>query len=106
MEELLESNPENPRYLQARASALGSLGKEKEAAVTLDLLRRMGELKTSELIVLGDLYHNLNLYDLSLDAYQELWQAATNYPYLNIFGLPDTYTTVFISGRFQLSRKN
>lgn len=31
----------------------------------------MGELKTSELIVLGDLYHNLNLYDLSLDAYQE-----------------------------------
>ena len=71
LEELLESNPENPRYLQARASALGSLGKEKEAAVTLDLLRRMGELKTSELIVLGDLYHNLNLYDLSLDAYQE-----------------------------------
>ena len=45
LEELLESNPENPRYLQARASALGSLGKEKEAAVTLDLLRRMGEPK-------------------------------------------------------------
>ena len=71
LDELLESNPANSIYLQARASALGSLGKEKEAAVTLDLLRRMGELKTSELIVLGDLYHNLNLYNLSLDAYQE-----------------------------------
>ena len=71
LDELLESDPQNSRYLQARASALGSLGKEKEAAVTLDLLRRMGALKTQELVILGDLYHNLNLYDLSLDAYQE-----------------------------------
>ena len=31
----------------------------------------MGALKTQELVILGDLYHNLNLYDLSLDAYQE-----------------------------------
>ena len=71
LDELLESDPQNSRYLQARASALGSLGKEKEAAVTLDLLRRMGALKTQELVILGDLYHNLNLYDLSLGAYQE-----------------------------------
>ena len=71
LDELLESDPQNSRYLQARASALGSLGKEKEAAVTLDLLRRMGALRTQELVILGDLYHNLNLYDLSLDAYQE-----------------------------------
>ncbi|MEC7802617.1 MAG: tetratricopeptide repeat protein [Verrucomicrobiota bacterium] len=69
LDELLESDPQNSRYLQARASVLGSLGNEKEAAVTLDLLRRMGELKTLELVILGDLYHNLNLYDLSLDAY-------------------------------------
>lgn len=71
LDELLENDPENWRYLQARAAALGSLGKEKEAAVTLDLLRRMGELKTPELVILGDLYHNQNLYSLSLDAYQE-----------------------------------
>ena len=71
LDELLESDPQNSRYLQVRASALGSLGKEKEAAVTLDLLRRMGALRTQELVILGDLYHNLNLYDLSLDAYQE-----------------------------------
>ena len=69
LDELLEGDPQNTRYLQARASALGSLGKEKEAAVTLDLLRRMGALRTQELVILGDLYHNLNLYDLSLDAY-------------------------------------
>lgn len=71
LDELLENDPQNQRYLQARASALGSLGKEKEAAVTLDLLRRMGALNTQELVILGDLYHNLNLYNLSLDAYQE-----------------------------------
>ena len=71
LDELLESDPQNSRYLQVRASALGSLGKEKEAAVTLDLLRRMGALRTQELVILGDLYHNLNLYDLSLDAYKE-----------------------------------
>lgn len=71
LDELLKNDPQNTRYIQARASALGSLGKEKEAAVTLDLLRRMGALKTQELVILGDLYHNLNLYNLSLDAYQE-----------------------------------
>ncbi len=71
LDELLENDPQNLRYLQARASTLGSLGKEKEAAVTLDLLRRMGALKTQELVILGDLYHNLTLYHLSLDAYQE-----------------------------------
>ena len=71
LDELLESDPQNSRYLQARASALWSLGKEKEAAVTLDLLRRIGALKTLELVLLGDLYHNLNIYNLSLDAYKE-----------------------------------
>ena len=68
---LLEKGPENFRYMFARASALGALGKEVEAAVTLNLLRRMGQLSSSELVILGDLYHNLNLYELSLDAYQE-----------------------------------
>ena len=69
--ELLEKEPENFRYMFARASALGALGKEVEAAVTLNLLRRMGQLSSSEWVILGDLYHNLNLYELSLDAYQE-----------------------------------
>jgi Flp pilus assembly protein TadD len=71
LDELLDKEPENHRYLHARASALVSLGKEDEAAISLDLLRRIGQLETNDLVVLGDLYHNLNLYDLSLDAYQE-----------------------------------
>ncbi len=71
LDELLERDPNNSRYLHAKASVLGSLGQEKEATVTLELLRRMALLKTSELVILGDLYHNLNLYDLSLEAYQQ-----------------------------------
>lgn len=71
LEELLQEEPENQRYIHAKASALGSLGEEDEAVVCLDLLRRMGSLKTIDLVILGDLYHNLNLYALSLDAYQE-----------------------------------
>ena len=31
----------------------------------------MGKLKLSDLLILGDLYHNLELYDQSLKAYQE-----------------------------------
>ena len=77
LDELLEADPNNPRYLQARASAQGSLGKEKDATATLELLRRMGELRTSELVILGDLYHNLDLYDLSLGAYEEALESNT-----------------------------
>ena len=47
------------------------MDREKDAAIALETLRRMGRLKTSGFISVGDLYHNLGLYDISLSRYEE-----------------------------------
>ena len=39
-------------------------------SVAMETLFRMGDLKAKDLLRLGDLYHNLNLYELSLLNYQ------------------------------------
>jgi tetratricopeptide (TPR) repeat protein len=70
LNELLKKEPENVACHRARASALQGLGKEKDATVALETLRRMGNLNNNDLIRLGDLYHNLNLYELSLANYE------------------------------------
>ena len=71
LDELIEKDPENDFCHYARASALQGMDREKDALVALETLRRMGKLKTAGLVTIGDLYHNLGLYDLSLSRYQE-----------------------------------
>ncbi len=70
LNELLVKEPENVFCHRARASTLQGLGREKDATVALETLRRMGKLDTGDLLRLGDLYHNLNLYELSLTNYE------------------------------------
>lgn len=71
LDELIEKDPENTFCHYARASALQGMDREKDAAIALETLRRMGRLRTSGLVSIGDLYHNLGLYELSLSRYQE-----------------------------------
>ena len=71
LDELLEKDSENTFCHYARASALQGMEREKDAAIALETLRRMGRLKTSGFISIGDLYHNLGLYDISLARYEE-----------------------------------
>ena len=71
LDELIERDPENDFCHYARASALQGMDREKEAAVALETLRRMGRLRTSALVTLGDLYHNLGLRATSLLRYEE-----------------------------------
>tara|TARA_B100001057_G_scaffold38008_1_gene34278 strand:- start:2600 stop:3967 length:1368 start_codon:yes stop_codon:yes gene_type:complete len=71
LDELIQRDPENTFCHYARASALQAMDREKDAAIALETLRRMGRLKTSGFISVGDLYHNLGLYDISLSRYQE-----------------------------------
>ena len=70
LNELLLKEPENTFCHRARAFALQGLGLEKEATVAWETLLRMGNLSNLELITLGDLYHNLKLYKLSLTNYE------------------------------------
>ena len=74
LNELLVKEPENVFCHRARASTLQGLGREKDATVALETLRRMGKLDTGDLLRLGDLYHNLNLYELSLQNYERAIQ--------------------------------
>jgi len=71
LDELLESKPNDLFCHKARASALQGLGREKEAVVALETLRRMNRLDASGTLSLGDLYHNLGLYEHSLSSYQQ-----------------------------------
>ena len=71
LDELLDKDSENTFCHYARASALQGMEREKDAAIALETLRRMGRLKTSGFISIGDLYHNLGLYDISLARYEE-----------------------------------
>ena len=53
------------------------------AVVALETMKRMGKLKLSDYMVLGDLYHNLELYDQSLQVYEEAIQKKQKLPLLN-----------------------
>ncbi len=71
LDELLESKPNDLFCHKARASALQGQGRDEDAVVALETLRRMNQLDSMGTLSLGDLYHNLGLYDLSLAAYQQ-----------------------------------
>jgi len=70
LNELLIKEPENSFGHRARVAALQGLGLEMEATVALETLKRLGNLSKEDVIRLGDLYHNLGLYDLSLKNYE------------------------------------
>jgi len=71
LDELLETKPNDLFCHKARASALQGLGREEDAAVALETLRRMNQLDAAGTLSLGDIYHNLGLHDLSLASYQQ-----------------------------------
>lgn len=71
LNELLEKEPENIYCHQARAYALQSMDRPKDAAVALETLKRMGKLSPTGYLALGDTYHNLGLFEISLITYKE-----------------------------------
>ena len=71
LDELLQRKPNDLFCHKARASALQGLGREEDAVIALETLRRMNQLDAAGTLSLGDLYHNLELHDLSLAAYQQ-----------------------------------
>ena len=71
LNELLEKEPENVYCHQARAYALQSMDRPKDAAVAMETLKRMGKLSPAGYLALGDIYHNLGLFGISLNTYEE-----------------------------------
>jgi tetratricopeptide (TPR) repeat protein len=71
LDELLETKPNDLFCHKARASALQGLGREEDAVMALETLRRMNRLDAAGTLSLGDIYHNLGLNHLSLASYQQ-----------------------------------
>lgn len=71
LDELLQTKPNDLFCHKARASALQGLGREEDAIIALETLRRMNQLDAAGTLSLGDLYHNIELYEHSLTAYQQ-----------------------------------
>ncbi len=71
LDELLEKEPENVFCHQARAFALQSMNRPKDAAVAMETLKRMGKLSSTGYLALGDIYHNLGLFGISLATYED-----------------------------------
>lgn len=70
LDELIEKQPDQPFYWRAQTNAYVELGKTRQAAVNLETLRRLEKLDVRGHLLLGDLYHNLELNHLALSAYQ------------------------------------
>ena len=85
LDELLIKDPENIFCHRARAATLQGLNREKEATVALETLKRMGNLNSEDLIRLGDLYHNLELYEMSFENYKKAIKQNKVLPFLDIF---------------------
>ena len=71
LDEMLEKDAHDTFCHRARASVLQQMGQDKNAAVALETLKRMKKLKASDYMVLGDLYHNLSLFEKSFGIYEE-----------------------------------
>ncbi|MFP6901800.1 MAG: tetratricopeptide repeat protein [Opitutales bacterium] len=70
LDELIAKYPEHAFYWRAQTNAYVELGKPLRAAINLETLRRMGELDGRGHLLLGDLYHNLELPALALLVYR------------------------------------
>ncbi|MBO93521.1 MAG: hypothetical protein CMI32_01300 [Opitutales bacterium] len=71
LDELIEEHPEQSFYWRAQTNAFVELEKYRQAAINLETLRRMEELDLRGHLLLGDLYHNLDLHQLALSAYRD-----------------------------------
>ena len=70
LDELIDKQPGQSFYWLSQTNAYVALGKPLKAVVNLEILRRLEELDVRGHLLLGDLYHNLELPALALTAYQ------------------------------------
>ncbi|MDP0495982.1 MAG: tetratricopeptide repeat protein [Verrucomicrobiota bacterium JB024] len=69
---LIEADPSNPDlWLYQVNTALG-MDRPREAAVNIEVVRRMGAVKPASLKLLGDIYMSMRMPDKSVEVYEEL----------------------------------
>jgi tetratricopeptide (TPR) repeat protein len=69
--QLLQENPDDDRFWVTRANAFVGLEDFDKAIANLEMARKVGDLASSALLLLGDLHLNNRIPKLALDAYLE-----------------------------------
>lgn len=72
--------PERPDLWMYQANVYIAMGQPMEAAANLELVRRMGSLNQSALLLLADIYANENLPSLVRNAFQEAYESGARVP--------------------------
>jgi len=70
LDELIRDNPGDPAYWLTQVNSLNQLGEHRKAVANLEILRRTGKASGPALLLLGDLYLNLDLPAQAFDAYK------------------------------------
>lgn len=71
LDELIQQQPDKDNLWTLQANVYVQKGQPDKAAVSLEMLRRLGQAKAPQLLLLGDLYLNQDARDLALAAYSE-----------------------------------
>jgi len=67
----LERNPTDSRAWKLQANAYIGLGQPRSAALNFETVRMLGDVDSSTLVLLGDIYMNEGIHELAKDAYVE-----------------------------------
>jgi tetratricopeptide (TPR) repeat protein len=70
LDELIRENPADPAYWLTQVNSLNQLGEHRKAVANLEILRRMNQATGPALLLLGDLYLNLELPVRAYGAYK------------------------------------
>ncbi len=80
LDELIHKNPNDPAYWLTQVNSLNQLGQYRKAIANIEVLRRMGKATEPALLLLGDLYLNVELPARAHDAYASALQLKGNLP--------------------------
>jgi tetratricopeptide (TPR) repeat protein len=78
LDELIRKNPTDPAYWLTQVNSLNQLGQHRRAIANIEILRRMNKASEPALLLLGDLYLNMELPKLAEDAYSAALQLKGN----------------------------
>jgi tetratricopeptide (TPR) repeat protein len=80
LDELIRENPTDPAYWLTQVNSLNQLGEHRKAVANLEILRRMNQATGPALLLLGDLYLNLELPVRAYGAYKTALDLEGNLP--------------------------
>lgn len=71
MDALIATNPDDAKYWLLQSNAYLGMGRPEDAAVDLEMVRALGAAKPESLLLLGNIYLNMQMPDAALEVYLE-----------------------------------